>query len=111
MPLDLRSPSFSSVAITSSGFTPTGAAAAYVAMTRGRNGNTAHLVADTVEDARSQWVEVFARDRADLGPTHAKRQAIEAVDRYGPQKRLRPVEETLEEPWRPIPAAGGGIGM
>ena len=65
----------------------TGAAAAYVAMTRGRHGNTAHLVAESVDDARRQWVEVFARDRADLGPAHAKRQAIEAVDRYGTQRR------------------------
>ena len=46
----------------------TGAAAAYVGMTRGRNRNTAHLVADTLEDARAQWIEVFSRDRADLGP-------------------------------------------
>ena len=49
----------------------TGAAAAYVGMTRGRHTNTAHLVADTVDDAREQWVEVFGRDRADLGPGHA----------------------------------------
>jgi conjugative relaxase-like TrwC/TraI family protein len=89
----------------------TGAASAYVAMTRGRNRNTAHLVAESVEDARRQWVEVFARDRADLGPAHAKRQAIEAVDRYGPQKRRRTVEETVEEPRRPVPASGGGIGI
>ncbi|MFC5728775.1 MULTISPECIES: hypothetical protein [Nocardioides] len=46
----------------------TGAAAAYVAMTRGRESNTAHLVAETLEDARKQWVDVFSRDRADLGP-------------------------------------------
>ena len=51
----------------------TGAAAAYVGMTRGRDSNTAHLVADSVEDARRQWIEVFARDRADLGPAHAAR--------------------------------------
>jgi exodeoxyribonuclease V alpha subunit len=89
----------------------TGAAAAYVAMTRGRHGNTAHLVADTVEGARKQWVEVVARDRADLGPAHAKRQAIEAVDRYGSQKRRRPLDETVEERRRPIPASGGGIGI
>ena len=68
----------------------TGAAAAYVAMTRGRHGNTAHLVAESVEDARQQWVEVFGRDRADLGPAHAKRQAIDAVDRYGSQQRRQP---------------------
>ncbi|MFC5730269.1 MULTISPECIES: MobF family relaxase [Nocardioides] len=49
----------------------TGAASAYVAMTRGRHHNTAHLVAESVDDARSQWVDVFNRDRADLGPRHA----------------------------------------
>lgn len=51
----------------------TGAASAYVAMTRGREDNTAHLVADTIDEARRQWVEAFGRDRADLGPTHAAR--------------------------------------
>ncbi len=49
----------------------TGAAAAYVGMTRGRHDNVAHVVADSLEDARRQWVEVFGRDRADLGPGHA----------------------------------------
>ena len=47
----------------------TGAASAYVGMTRGRHRNVAHLVAESVDDARSQWVDVFSRDRADLGPT------------------------------------------
>ncbi|GAB3248900.1 hypothetical protein GCM10027425_05670 [Alteromonas gracilis] len=61
----------------------TGAAAAYVAMTRGRESNTAHLVAESLEDARQQWIDAFSRDRADLGPEHARRQAIEAIDRYG----------------------------
>ncbi len=63
----------------------TGAAAAYVGMTRGRHHNTAHLVADTIEDARAQWVDVFSRDRADLGPAHAADTAAEDIDRYGPQ--------------------------
>ena len=93
----------------------TGAAAAYVAMTRGREGNTAHLVAESVEDARRQWVEVFARDRADLGPAHAKRQAIEAIDRYGSQQRRRPsdrpVQRPVEEPPRPVSSSGSGIGL
>ena len=53
-------------------------------MTRGRTANVAHLVAETLEDARKQWVEVFSRDRADLGPAHARRSAIDAIDRYGP---------------------------
>jgi exodeoxyribonuclease V alpha subunit len=80
-------------------------------MTRGRDANTAHLVAESVEEARRQWVETFARDRADLGPAHARRQAIEAVDRYGSQQRRRPAEEPVGEPRRPVPAPGGGIGL
>jgi exodeoxyribonuclease V alpha subunit len=68
----------------------TGAAAAYVAMTRGRHHNTAHLVADTVDHARSQWVEVFSRDRADLGPRHAAQRAADDIDRYGPYAPARP---------------------
>ena len=62
----------------------TGAASAYVAMTRGRHHNIAHLVAESVDDARSQWVEVFSRDRADLGPRHAAQRAADDIDRYGP---------------------------
>jgi len=67
----------------------TGAAAAYVAMTRGRDHNTAHLVAESVQDARQQWIDAFSRDRADLGPAHARRQAIDAVDHYGPNAPRR----------------------
>ena len=67
----------------------TGAAAAYVAMTRGRESNTAHLVAESLDDARQQWIDTFSRDRADLGPAQARRQAIEAIDRYGPDARRR----------------------
>ena len=80
----------------------TGAAAAYVAMTRGRHRNTAHLVAESLEDARQQWVEVFARNRADVGPAHARGLAAEAIDRYGttptPRRPARP-------PRRPRPPA------
>ncbi|MBC7630164.1 AAA family ATPase, partial [Aeromicrobium sp.] len=61
----------------------TGAASAYVAMTRGRTTNTAHLVADTIDQARQQWVGVFSRDRADLGPARAATRAAEDLDRYG----------------------------
>ncbi|RFU21034.1 TrwC relaxase [Geodermatophilus marinus] len=49
----------------------TGAASAYVGMTRGRLSNTAHLVAANVAEARVQWIAVFGRGRADLGPGHA----------------------------------------
>jgi exodeoxyribonuclease V alpha subunit len=73
----------------------TSAAGAYVAMTRGRARNVAHLVADTTEDARRQWVEAFSRDRADLGPANAARLADDDVERYGPQA---PHTSTLD-PW------------
>ena len=68
----------------------TGAASAYVAMTRGRHHNTAHLVAESVDDARSQWVEVFSRDRADLGPRHPAQRAADDIDRYGPNAPRSP---------------------
>ncbi len=63
----------------------TGAASAYVGMTRGRHSNTAHLVADDLDQARTQWIEVFSRDRADLGPAHAAERAVEAIEQYGSQ--------------------------
>lgn len=108
----------------------TGAAAAYVGMTRGRQGNTAHLVAESAEDARQQWVEVFARDRADLGPAHAARVAADDIDRYGPLARQsraksgmaalqaaaldapgpRRPREPIPGP-RPAPYRGPGIGF
>jgi hypothetical protein len=62
----------------------TSAASAYVAMTRGHHHNTAHLVATSLDEARQQWIEVFTRDRADLGPSHAAHRAAEDIDRYGP---------------------------
>ena len=74
----------------------TGAAAAYVAMTRGRHGNTAHLVAESVEDARQQWVEVFSRDRADLGPAHAD------ARRSRPSTATAPMDVTGRRPGLPL---------
>jgi exodeoxyribonuclease V alpha subunit len=76
----------------------TGAAAAYVAMTRGRETNVTHLVAESIEDARKQWAEVFSRDRSDLGPANARRQAAEAIDRYGPNK-----PDGRRQPAAPLP--------
>ena len=82
----------------------TGAAAAYVAMTRGRHTNAALLVAETVDDARAPWIDAFHRDRADLGPGHAAQTAAEDIDRYGPQTPPRPsrLRETSPEPG-PLP--------
>ena len=77
----------------------TSAASAYVAMTRGRDNNIAHLVAEDAEDARRQWEEVFARDRADLGPAAAAEQAAEDIERYGTQQPTRPLDEVLGDLW------------
>jgi exodeoxyribonuclease V alpha subunit len=62
----------------------TTAASAYVGMTRGRHHNLAHLVAETPEQARVIWEQAFNRDRADLGVAHARLQALDDIDRYGP---------------------------
>ncbi|MEO6510407.1 MAG: MobF family relaxase [Nocardioides sp.] len=64
----------------------TSAPSAYVAMTRGRQRNTAHLVADNLDDARTRWIEIFTRERADLGPAHAAERAAEEIERYGPDR-------------------------
>lgn len=75
------------------------AASAYVAMTRGREHNLAHLVAEDDKDAHRQWEEVFARDRADLGPAAAAHQAVADVERYGVQQPSRSLEEVLSALW------------
>lgn len=93
----------------------TGAAAAYVAMTRGRDANTAHLVADSPDDAKQQWIDVFGRDRADLGPGHARRLAVDSIDRYGPNRRPRRPQtspQTTLPPYRPpTERTGPALGL
>jgi exodeoxyribonuclease V alpha subunit len=77
----------------------TGAAGAYVAMTRGRDHNTAHLVADTPQEARNQWIEVFSRDRADLGPAHAGRLAAQEASQYATHRQLGVALADLRDAW------------
>lgn len=89
----------------------TGAAAAYVAMTRGRHSNTAHLVAESLKDARRQWVDVFSRDRADLGPTHARQLAVHAIDRYGAAAVRPPAPRVPSPEYRPPISRPSGIGL
>ncbi|MFZ2015586.1 MAG: hypothetical protein WAV00_17355 [Nocardioides sp.] len=96
----------------------TGASSAYVGMPRGQENNTAHLVAESLEQARRQWIDVFGRDRADLGPTHAARLAADAVDRYGPNapRRRRRAEAPRVRPPEPAPSRppalpARGIGL
>jgi len=80
----------------------TGAASAYVGMTRGRAANTAHLVAADPAEAREQWIDVFGRDRADLGPGHAAELAAREAAPYAP---LRPPVQPPATPPRPSLAA------
>ena len=56
-----------------------GGAAVYVGMTRGRNTNTLHVVAEGIADARAQFIEAMERDRADRGLSDATERATEAV--------------------------------
>ncbi len=57
----------------------TSAAGVYVGMTRGRETNRLHIVAENLADARAQFIEAMERDPADRGLDHATRQAVEAV--------------------------------
>jgi thymidine kinase len=77
----------------------TTAAAGYVAMTRGREANTAHLVAADLDDAREQWIAAFGRDRADLGPAAAGQAAAHAAAGYTtPPSRMAVLAE-LRTAW------------
>ncbi len=77
----------------------TGAAAAYVGMTRGRQSNTAHLVATDVAEARERWLAVLARDRADLGPTRATERAAAEAARYAQPRPLDQLLTDLHAAW------------
>jgi hypothetical protein len=77
----------------------TGAASAYVGMTRGREANTAHLIAADLAEAREQWIAVFARDRADLGPAHAAGLAAREAARYATPRPLEQVLAELHAAW------------
>lgn len=76
----------------------TGAAAVYVGMTRGRQRNTAHLIADNLDDARQQWVTAASRERADLGPGHAADSAAVDIERYGPALQPQRAAEARVRP-------------
>ncbi|WP_447589454.1 MobF family relaxase [Microbacterium lacticum] len=57
----------------------TSAAGVYVGMTRGRETNRLHVVADGISDARARFIKAMERDPADRGLDHATAQAVEAV--------------------------------
>jgi chromosome segregation ATPase len=68
-------------------------------MTRGRTSNIAHLVAADLNHARGQWVEVFTRDRADLGPGHAGVLAAREAANYAQPGPLDQVLAELHGVW------------
>jgi hypothetical protein len=57
----------------------TSAAGIYVGMTRGRERNRLHIIAEDMADARAQSVRAMERDPADCGLNHATVQAAEAI--------------------------------
>ncbi len=77
----------------------TGAASAYVGMTRGRTANTAHLIAEDLTEAREQWIAVFSRNRADLGPGHAAGLAAREAARYAQTRSLAQAFADLRSAW------------
>ena len=69
----------------------TSAAGVYVGMTRGRETNRLHVVAQDMAGARAQFIEAMERDPADRGLDHATRAAQEAVRSLtadGPVRRV-----------------------
>ncbi len=77
----------------------TGAASAYVGMTRGRTANTAHLIAEDPAEAREQWITMFGRNRADLGPGHAAQRAAAEAAHYAAPRPLEQVLAQLHQAW------------
>ena len=74
----------------------TDAAAAYVALTRGRHTNTIHIVAGSVDEAREQWVAAAGRNRADLGLDQARAAA---------RNEARSYAATDQQRWQPEPVS------
>ncbi|GGM35216.1 TraA/ATP-dependent exoDNAse/relaxase [Microbacterium saperdae] len=74
--------------------------AVYVGMTRGKDENRLHIIAESLPEAREQFVEALERDRADRGLTDATQQAAEAVRGLvddGPVKVVRSEIAALEQ--------------
>jgi exodeoxyribonuclease V alpha subunit len=56
-------------------------------------------VAADLGEARQQWIAVFGRDRADLGPGHAAQLAAAEAARYAQRRPLDQVLAELREAW------------
>ncbi len=78
----------------------TSAAGVYVGMIRGRETNRLHVVAESLADARVQFVSATERDLADCGLDHATAQVVEAVCGLiadGPVQRVNEAVAKLTE--------------
>lgn len=71
------------------------AAGVYVGMTRGREHNRLHVIAEDMADARAQFVDAVKRDPADRGLDHATAQSVEAVRGIVKNGPIRRVTEEL----------------
>lgn len=76
----------------------TSAASVYVGMTRGRNENLLHVVADSQAEARAQFVAAMQRDRADRGLADATQRAaaeVAGLIQHGPVQLVNDEIATL----------------
>ncbi len=76
------------------------AAGVYVGMTRGRDSNVLHIVAENPAEARQQFVEALQRDRADRGliaATSDAQAAVIGLTREGPVKVVNEERARLAE--------------
>jgi hypothetical protein len=76
------------------------APAVYVGMTRGRDTNVLHIVADNLDQARELFIDAMGRDRADRGlqaATSGARDAVAGLVAEGPVKVVNDERERLVE--------------
>jgi hypothetical protein len=76
------------------------AAGLYVGMTRGRNVNVLHIVADSLDEARDLFIDALERDRADRGlqvATADAQAAIAGLAAYGPVKLVNDERERVAQ--------------
>lgn len=73
----------------------TSAAGVYVGMTRGREQNRLHVVAEDLADARELFIDAMQRGPADRGLGHATAQAVEAVRGFVTDGPVRLVTDEL----------------
>lgn len=71
-------------------------AGVFVGMSRSRQQNQLHVVAEDMADAREQFVKAMERDQAEPGLDHATQQVIDAVRELVSDGPVRLVTEELE---------------